>query len=327
MRRREFITLLGSAAASLVSDAHAQQQPGRVWHVGILGVVPPTADMLSIFRDGLRERGYVEGQNLSIDVRWPQGSSFERNPGVATELVRGNVDAIVTWATEATMAASRATLTIPIVMVGTGDPVGMHFITSLARPGGNITGVTNVSPDLAGKLIELFVEIVPGMNHVGVVRNPRNSGTAIVLQQTEVAIRNLGLQADVVEAGVDEELESAFAALSTKHVEGIVLIPEPFIIEHRVWIAEFALKAGLPTAFQRRENVEAGGLLSYGPNLQEQWRQAAVYVDRILKGALPAEMPVEQPTKFDLVINLKTARALGLDVPLQLQQLADEVIE
>jgi putative ABC transport system substrate-binding protein len=225
------------------------------------------------------------------------------------------------------MAASRATLTTPIVMVGTGDPVGMHFITSLAHPGGNITGVTNISPDLAGKLIELFVEIVPGMNHVGVVRNPRNSGTAIVLQQTEVAIRNLGLQADVVEAGVDEELESAFAALSTKHVEGIVLIPEPFIIEHRVWIAEFALKAGLPTAFQRRENVEAGGLLSYGPNLQEQWRQAAVYVDRILKGALPAEMPVEQPTKFDLVINLKTARTLGLDVPLQLQQLADEVIE
>jgi putative tryptophan/tyrosine transport system substrate-binding protein len=165
------------------------------------------------------------------------------------------------------------------------------------------------------------------MKHVGVMRNPRNSATAIVLQQTEVAIRNLGLRAEVVEARVGEELESAFAALSTKHVGGIVLIPEPFIIEHRVWIAELALKAGLPTAFQRRENVEAGGLLSYGPNLKDQWRQAAVYVDRILKGALPAEMPVEQPTKFDLVINLKTARALGLDVPLQLQQLADEVIE
>jgi putative tryptophan/tyrosine transport system substrate-binding protein len=327
MRRREFITLLGSAAASLVSDAHAQQQRGRVWHVGVLGVVPPTADMLSIFRDALRERGYVEGQNLSIDVRWPQGSSFERNPGVATELVRSNVDAIVTWATEATMAASRATLTIPIVMVGPGDPLGMHFIASLAHPGGNITGVTNISLDLAGKLIERFVEIVPGMKSVGVVANLRNPVTTNVLQQTEVAIRNLGLRAEVVEAGVGEELEIAFAALSTKHVEGIVLIPEPFIIEHRVWIAELALKAGLPTAFQRRENVEAGGLLSYGPNLKDQWRQAAVYVDRILKGALPAEMPVEQPTKFDLVINLKTARALGLDVPLHLQQLADEVIE
>jgi putative ABC transport system substrate-binding protein len=164
MRRREFITPLGSAAASLVSDAHAQQQPGRV---RVLGVVPPTADMLSIFRDGLGERGYVEGQNLSIDVRRPQGSSFERNPGVATvatELVRSNVDAIVTWATEATMAAGRATLTIPIVMLGTGDPLGMHFIASLAHPGGNLTGVTNISPDLAGKLIELFVEIAPGMN-------------------------------------------------------------------------------------------------------------------------------------------------------------------
>jgi putative tryptophan/tyrosine transport system substrate-binding protein len=187
---------------------------------------------------------------------WPQGLSFERNPGVATELVRSNVDAIVTWATEATMAASRATLTIPIVMVGVGDPLGTHFIASLAHPGGNITGVTNISPDLAGKLIERFVEIVPGMKSVGVVANLRNPVTTNVSQQTEVAIRNLGLRAEVVEARVGEELESAFAALSTKHVGGIVLIPEPFIIEHRVWIAELALKGGVadrvPTPRERR---------------------------------------------------------------------------
>jgi putative tryptophan/tyrosine transport system substrate-binding protein len=285
--------------------------------------------MLSIFRDGLRERGYVEGQNLSIDVRWPQ-VSFERNPDVATELVRSNVDAIVAWATEATIAASRATLTIPIVTVGVGDPVGTHLVASLAHPGGNITGVTSISPDIVGKLIELFVAIVPGMKHVGVVSNPRNPVNAIVLPQTEAAVRNLGLRAELVEVEgrLVEEFESAFAALSTKHVEGVVLIPDPFVQgEHRVRIAELALKARLPTAFLRRESVEAGGLLSYGPNLKDQWRQAAVYVDRILKGAVPAEMPVEQPTKFDLVINLKTARALGLDVPLHLQQLADEVIE
>ena len=205
--------------------------------------------------------------------------------------------------------------------------MGAHLIASLAHPGGNITGVTSISPDIVGKLIELFVEIVPGMKHVGVVSNPRNPVNAINLQQIEIAVRNLGLQIEVVEASADEEFESAFVALSTKHVEGVMLIPDPFIVEHRAWTAERALKARLPTAFQRRENVEAGGLLSYGPNLQEQWRQAAVYVDRILKGAPPAEMPVEQPTKFDLAINLKTAGALGLDVPLQLQQLADEVIE
>ena len=325
MRRRAFITLLGSAAAALASDVHAQQQ-GRVWRVGVLGSSPPPTDLLSVLRDGLRERGYVEGQNLFLDVRWPQGS-FQRNPGVATELVRGNVDAIVTWATEATIAASRATSTTPIVMVGVSDPLGAHLIASLAHPGGNITGVTNIAPDLAGKLIELLVEIVPGLKHVGIVVNPRNPGVMATLPPIDVAIHNLGLRAEVVEAAAPVEFESAFAELSTKHVEGVMLIPDPTTIEHRVRIAELAQKVVLPTVFQRRENVEAGGLLSYGPNLEDQWRKAADYVDRILKGEPPAEMPVEQPTKFDLVINLKTAKALGLNVPAQLQQLAEEVIE
>jgi len=225
------------------------------------------------------------------------------------------------------MAASRATSTTPIVMVGVSDPLGAHLIASLAHPGGNITGVTNMAFDLAGKLIELFVEIVPGLKHVGVMYNPRNPAAMATFQQADIAIHNLGLRAEIVEAAALVELERAFADLGTKHVEGVVFIPEPFLVEHRVRIAELAQKARLPTAFQRRENVEAGGLLSYGPNLSDQWRQAAVYVDRILKGALPAEMPVEQPTKFELAINLKTARALGLDVPLHLQQLADEVIE
>jgi len=304
---------------------HAQQQ-GRVWRVGVLGPSPPPTDLLSVLRDGLRDRGYVEGQNLFLDVRWPQGS-FQRNPGVATELVRGNVDAIVTWATEATIAASRATSTTPIVMVGVSDPLGAHLIASLAHPGGNVTGFTNMAFDLAGKLIALFVELVPGLKHVGVTYNPANPAAMATFQQADIAIRNLGLRAEVVEAAAPVELERAFADLSAKHVEGVVFIPEPFLIEHRVRIAELAQKAGLPTAFQRRENVEAGGLMSYGPYLSDQWRQAAVYVDRILKGALPAEMPVEQPTKFELAINLKTAKALGLDVPLHLQQLADEVIE
>jgi len=320
MRRREFITLAGGMAVWPLAARTAT----RVWRVGVLGATPPTAAMLTVFRDSLRERGYVEGQNLSIDVRWPQGSSFER---LATELVHGNVDVIVTWATAATVAASHATLTIPIVMVGVGDPVGFHFIASLAHPGGNITGVTNIAPDLAGKLIELLVEIVPGLKHVGIVVNPRNPGVMATLPPIDVAIHNLGLRAEVVEAAAPVEFESAFAELSTKHVEGVMLIPDPTTIEHRVRIAELAQKVVLPTVFQRRENVEAGGLLSYGPNLEDQWRKAADYVDRILKGEPPAEMPVEQPTKFDLVINLKTAKALGLNVPAQLQQLAEEVIE
>jgi putative tryptophan/tyrosine transport system substrate-binding protein len=212
-------------------------------------------------------------------------------------------------------------------MVGVGDPVGLGFVAGLARPGGNITGISNIAPDLSGKLVELLIETVPGMKHVGVVRNPNNPAVATLLRETEEAIRALGLQIEVVEAGAAEDFESAFARLSAQGVTGVVLLADPSLIEHRVRIAELAQRTRLPTAFQRRENVEAGGLLSYGPNLNDQLRQAAVFIDRILKGARPAELPVEQPTKFALVINIKTAKALGLDVPPSLLARADEVIE
>jgi putative ABC transport system substrate-binding protein len=304
----------------------ARAEPPKVWRIGFLAPEPPTPAMLSAFRDGMREHGYIEGKNLSIDTRWPQGS-IEQNPGVATELVRSNVDVIVAWTTPAVIAARSATSTIPIVMVAIGNPVGSGFVTSLAHPGGNITGLSNISTDLSSKLVELLVEIVPGIKRVGVVRNPHNQGVMFLLRETEEAARALSLQLEVVEARATEEFESAFARLSTLSVKGVLVLTDASVIAHAGRIAEVAQKTRLPTAFQRRENVEAGGLLSYGPHLNGQFRRAADYVDRILKGARPANLPVELPTKFELVINLKTAKALGLTVPPSLLARADEVIE
>ena len=324
MKRREFITLLGGSAAAWPLAAVAQQP--KVWRIGVLAPVPPTPAMLSAFRDGMRGRGYVEGQNLSIEVRWPQGT-FEHDPSPVAELINSNVDVIVAWTTPTMIAVRHATSTIPIVMVGVGDPVGSGFIASLARPGGNITGLTNISVDLSAKLMELFAELVPGMKRVGVVHNPNNPGVTMLLRETEDAVRKLNMQAQVVNAQTSDEFDRAFAQLSAESVGGVVVIPDATVIEHSRRIAELAQSARLPTAFQRRENVDAGGLFSYGPDLNNQFRQAAFYVDRILKGEKPAELPVMQPTKIELVINLKTAKALGLTLPLIMQMTADEVIE
>ena len=326
MRRREFITLLGGAAVwPLTARA---QQPGRVYRIGILASTPMTtaADLVNAFRNGLRERGYVEGQNLAIDFRSP-AVSFEQNAEVAGELVRSNVDVILAWTTPAVVAARRATATIPIVIVGVGDPVGSGLVTSLARPGGNVTGVSNLASDLSGKLVQLLLEIAPGIRRLGVVHNPDNPGGALLLRQTEEAVRALGLELQVVHARAPKEFEIAFAQLSASGTKGVVLLADPSLIQHAGKIAELAQQAQLPTAFQRRENVDAGGLLSYGPNLSDQFHQAAGHVDRILKGTKPADLPVEQPTRFELVINLKTAKALGLEVPPMLLARADEVIE
>jgi putative ABC transport system substrate-binding protein len=324
MRRRDFIK--GIVGSAVVWPLAARAQQPKVWRIGFLAAVPPTPVMLSAFRDGMRERGYDEGSNLSIDVRWPQGT-FEHDPSPVAELINGNVDVIVAWATPAVNAARRATSAIPIVMVGQGDPVGFGFIASLARPGGNITGLTNIAVDLGAKVMELFAELVPGMKRVGVVRNPNNPAVPVVLRETEDAVRKLNMQVEIVDAQTSDEIERAFAQLSAKSADGVVLLPDPTVIEHSRRIAELAQSARLPTAFQRRENVDAGGLFSYGPDLNYQLRQAAFYVDRILKGEKPAELPVQQPTKVELVINLKTARMLGLTVPQSFLVAADEVIE
>src|SRR5262249_7872382 len=328
MRRRDFITLIGGVAGGWPLTARAQQAAPTVRQakVGVLTASPPTPAMLNAFREGMRERGYIEGQNLSLAVRWPQGS-FDQDSGVVTELVSGNVDVIVAWATPTVMAVRRATSTIPIVMVSVADPIGSGFIASLALPGGNITGLSTIPFDLSAKLVELFVELIPGMKLVGVVRNPNNPAVTVQLRDTEDAVRKLNMQVLVVDARSSEEYERAFARLSAKGVNGVVLIPDNTLVEHARRTAELAQAGRLPTAFQRRENVEAGGLISYGGSIERQFRQAAYYVDRLLKGAKSAALPVEQPTKFELVINLKTARAPGLDVPPSLLARADEVIE
>jgi putative tryptophan/tyrosine transport system substrate-binding protein len=325
MRRRQFLATAGAGAIALAVSPHASAQ-GRQIRIGLLTPVSPPPAYLAAFRDGLRERGYVEGQSLSIDVRWPSGP-FEQNPGVAAQLVHAHVDIIVAWSTPALMAARGATSTIPIVAVSISDPVGTGFVASLARPGGNVTGVTPINPDLSAKVVELLREIVPGMKHVGVVVNPANPGSAVQMRGAEEAARALGLQFEVVAARTPEEFARAFAQLSAHGAQGVLLLADPSLIEHRARIAELARNTRLPTAFQRRESVEAGGLLAYGANNNDQFRQAAFYVDRILKGAKPADLPVQQPVKFELVVNLKTAKAIGLDVPPTLLTRADEVIE
>jgi len=327
MQRRQFITFLGGAAAAWPMLARAQKSDsGRQVRIGVMAPVPPATAMLKAFRDGMREHGYIEGQNLKIDVRWPRGT-FDQDPNAVTDLVNANVDVIVAWATPAVIAVSRATSTIPIVMVSVGDPVGSGFVATLAQPGGNITGVSIITSDLSAKLLGLFVQMIPGMRRVGLVGNSYNPNVMEQVRESEDAIRKLGLQSQTVEARTPEEFKRGFANLKAANVDGVVLLSDPVVLEQREKIAELALAARLPTAFQRRENAEAGGLFSYGGNVTTQFKDAAYYVDRILKGAKPAELPVEQPTQFDFVINQKTAKALGLTIPTSLLALADEVIE
>jgi putative tryptophan/tyrosine transport system substrate-binding protein len=325
MKRRQLLAAAGAGAIASVSSLVAFAQ-GRPVRIGLLASVPPTPEYLSALREGLRERGYVEGHNLIFDIRWPQGS-FAQDQSVMIELIRANIDVIVAWGTQAVAAARSATSTIPIVMVSVSDPVGAGFVASLARPGGNVTGVTPINPDVSGKLVELLREILPGMKQVGVVFNPRNPGATVQMPGTADAARELGLKLQAVEARALEEYERAFALLTAQGVEGVVLLADPSLIEHRRRIAELARSAGLPSVFQRRESVDAGGLLAYGASNNDQFRQATSYVDRILKGTRPADLPVEQPTRFELVVNLKTAKALGLEVPPTLLARADEVIE
>ena len=324
--RREFITLLGGAAAWPLA-ARAQPAPSRIYRIGILGATSLRAaeGFMNAFREGMRERGYVEGQNLVIEFRAPSAPSEMRD--VAADFVRGGYDVILTWTTGWVIAASRVTSTIPIVFVGVTDPVGQGLVAGLARPGANVTGIANFASDLSGKMIELLREIVPDARRLGAVRNPDNPGVAFQLSQLMDAARALGLEFQVVDARVPAEFEAAFAQLRQGGIQGVVMVADSSVLEHADAIAALAQQARLPTVFQRRENVEAGGLLSYGPNLRDAFRQVAGHVDRILKGVRPADIPVEQPTKIELVINLKTAKAIGLEVPWFLQQRADEVIE
>ena len=328
MDRRTFI---GAAAGGLLAaPLAAEAQPaGKVHRIGYLssGSSSTAAAFIEAFRQGLRELGWVEGQNIVIDYRFAEGR-FDRLPDLAAELVRLKVDIIVAAPTPTAVAAKNATGTIPIVMINVGDPVGLGLIASLARPGGNVTGLSfSVGMETFGKGLELLKETVPQVRRVAILSNPGNPSHALAIRDLKVAARSLGVQLLLLEARDPNEFDGAFAAMAKERVGALLVVADTVFIFQRARLADLAAKNQLPSMHGARENVEAGGLMSYGPSLQHSSRRAAAFVDKILKGAKPAELPVEQPTKFEFVINLKTARALGLSIPPSLLLRADDVIQ
>jgi putative ABC transport system substrate-binding protein len=306
--------------------AAAAQPPGQVYRIGFLSTNPPPARVWDALLEGLRERGYIEGRNLIFERRFSEGHA-ERFPEFAAELVRLKVDLIIVPTTPAALAAKHATQTIPIVMPAAIDPVGAGLVASLARPGSNITGLSAVGPELSGKRLELLQEVVPGMTRVAVLWNGANPANAVVWQETQAAARALGLQLHSQDVRGAQDLEGAFARTAQARPEALLVLGDSLLYMSEQPIAEFATQHHLPSMWSRRDSVMAGGLMSYGSSLPDRFRRAAYYVDRILKGAKPADLPVEQPTKFELVINLKTAQTLGLTIPPSMLFQADEVIK
>ena len=325
MERRAFVVgALGLLAAPLAAEAQA----GKVYRIGILGNVPLSdsegARLWGALTKGLRELGYAEGQNLIVEHVSTAGRS-ERLPALAAELVRWKPDVIVVANNSNALAARKATQTIPIVAVAFSEASGL--ITNLARPGGNVTGLTLFAPEIAGKQLELLKEIVPRASRMAILWNPINRSAELYLDQARMAARTLGIQLQVVEARQPEDIERAFAAIGRKRADALLVVADATFILQRTRIVDLAAKAHLPAMYTLREHMEGGGLAFYGPSMADNFRRAASYVDKILKGASPAALPVEQPTKFELVINLKTAKALGLTIPPSLLQRADQVIE
>jgi putative ABC transport system substrate-binding protein len=327
--RRTF--LAGTGALLLAVPLAAEAQPaGKVYRIGFLSPASPSDPrvqrFLAAFRNGLGELGYVEGQTIAIESRWAAGK-YERLPGLAAELVRLKMEVIVTAAVPAIRAAKEATSTIPIIMAVVVDPVATGLVASLARPGGNITGLSLMTPELVGKQLEMLKEVVPKASRVAVLWNPANPGNAPQLRAAEVAARTLGVRLQPLEARGPREIDSAFAAMSKEGASAVVVLVDVVFIDQRTRIADLAATRRLPSVYGLPEYVEAGGLMAYGPSYIANYRRAAVYVDKILKGAKPGDLPIEQPTKFELVINLKTAKALGLTIPPSLLQRADELIQ
>jgi putative ABC transport system substrate-binding protein len=326
LRRRQFITLLGGAAVAWPLAARAQQ-PGTLPTIGYLGSATPATQgqWVAAFVQRLRELGWIEGRTIAIEYRWAEGRA-ERAAEIAAELVRRKVDVIVTSGTAVVVAAMQATSVIPIVFAAAGDPVGTGLIASLARPGGNVTGLSNQVLDLAGKRLELLREIVPGLGRLALLGNVGNPVVVLDMREAQAAARTLGLEVTTLEIRRGEDIVPAFEALNG-HEEALYVVFDALVNTHRIRINTLALGARLPTIHTFREGVEVGGLMSYGANLPDMYRRAADYVDKILRGTKPADIPVEQPTKFDLIINLTTAKALGLEIPPTLLTRADEVIE
>jgi len=326
MQRRTFITLLGGAAAAWPLAARAQQQAGKLPTIGLLGANTPSAasQWVAAFVQRLRELDWIEGRTVAIEYRWAEGRS-ERFAEIAAEFVRLKVDVIVTWGTASVVAAMQVTSVIPIVFATAGDPVGTGLVASLARPGGNVTGLSNQAADVAGKRLELLREVVPGLR-LAILANIGSPIGVLQMREAQAAARTLGLEVATLEIRRAEDIVPAFEALKGR-ANALYVVSEPLVSTHRVRINTLALAARLPTMHDYREYVEAGGLMSYGPNFRDLFRRSADYVDKILRGTKPGDIPVEQPTKFDLVVSITTAKALGLAMPDKVLAIADEVIE
>ena len=328
MKRRDFITLLGGAAAWPL--AARAQRTGKMYRIGML--LPNTSAIVArnpriqAFLQGLRELDWIDGRSVTLEWRYGEGQPA-RLAALAAELANSNVDVIVTAAATAAMAAKEATTTIPIVILDPGDPVGTGLVRSLARPGGNITGVTSIAPDLAAKRLALLKETAPAVRSVAVLFNAAVPPAEIAMAELKIAAQTLNLRIQSVAAQGSAGLAEALAAIETAKIEGLLVFPDPLTFSNQEAITKFALANKIPALYGAKEFVGIGGLMSYGPSYPAMFRRGAYYVDRILKGANPADLPVEQPTKFELIINLKTARALGIEVPATLLARADEVIE
>jgi putative tryptophan/tyrosine transport system substrate-binding protein len=313
MDRRAFIGSLagGLLAAPLAAEA---QEAGKVPRVGILSLADSAQERAGgAFREGLRELGYVEGQTIAIEYRLAEGKE-ERFPDLASELVHLKVDVIFATVAAAVRAAQHATKAIPIVTV-VNDPVAAGFVASVARPGGNITGLSMMTPEVVAKQLELLREVVPKISRVAVLGNPANPGNAPQVRAAETAVRALGVRLQLLEARGPSEIDRAFAAMTRERAGAFLVLLDPMLVGQREQIAELAAKGHLPAMYALRQHVEVGGLMAYGADIHDLFRRTAIFVDKILKGAKPADLPIEQPTKYELVINLKTAKALGLTIP------------
>jgi putative ABC transport system substrate-binding protein len=322
-----FVLMLSLIIAPLAAEA---QQSGKLYRIGLLGGSPPTSPggrrAWEGFFQGMRELGYVDGQNILVEGRW-YGERNDRLPALVDELVRLKVDVIVAGAAPAPEAAGRATSTIPIVMALHSHPVGSGLVASLARPGRNVTGMSTLSSELVGKRLQLFKETIPGISRVAVLSNPTIPSQALELKEAKVAAGLLKVQLQLLEARAPGDFAGAFSAMTKERADGVIIISSAMFYAERTRIAKLAAESRVPAIYGAKEFAEAGGLMTYGIDLHESFRRAAGYVDKILKGAKPADLPVEQPTKFELVVNLKTAKTLGLTIPQTLLLRADQVIE
>ena len=329
MKLRRIATALTLAFGVIFGPTLSEaQQPKRVPRIGMLftGTASSPSARIEAFRKGLRDLGYIEGQNIVLEWRFAEGK-LDRLPELAAELVRLKVDIIVTATNPAITAAKNATKTIPIIMALSGDPVGAGHVASLARPGGNITGFSTLAPEISGKRLELLKEILGKVSQVGVLWNPRNSVMVRRMEEAKVAAKALNVRLQSVEVSATTDFDRAFSTLTSKRPDALLTLADPLTRRHQQGIVDFNLKSRLPAMYEFKEWVDSGGLVSYGPDDQDNFRRAAIYMDKILKGTKPSDLPVEQPMRFELMINLKTAKAIGLTIPPEVLMRADKVIK